>query len=854
MPQYSQYDVPDSKNMINLGVGQPATSELPIEWFNKTLNKLSNQNLSSEFLQYGSIPGYDSIRENLANWLNDKAYSKTLISKEKLFMTNGNTGALQLIMNLEIETGDEIIIEDPTYFIAQNIFKEYGLNINSIPMESDGINVELLEKKIIEIIKNDEKNLQSKIFLYTIPIHHNPTSITLSHTKRLKIAQLCTKYPKFYVIADEVYHFLSFDNDIEHNPFADYHSKIISLGSFSKLVAPSLRVGWIYQKDIKKLINSALLDSSGGINPLGFLIIESGLKDGSLNSIIDKNVKMLKEKCNIILEFLQPQLDDIKLIIPKGGYFLWLELSVDGTEFLNFALNYKVKFHPGIKFGNSKKNFIRLSFSYYDSDDLITGISRLLEAYKLFKKIRVSLCGYKGKLGSLIRNHLNSDLYFLNPIEKDIKVDPTTSIIIDVSAKEGTLNLINYLIQNNINKPLIVGTTGLTPKTLDLLRIYSVKNQVAVISNFSQGVNKVMKIVNEFNSLDDDWKFSMVEKHRTEKKDSPSGTAKTLTSLMNRKCEIDAIREGDIIGYHEIKIESNEETIILSHNAKSRDIFAKGCVKFIPDFINRPPGLYNNFDLIVNDKYYEVYKSLGDTYLISNDLDNLNDFIEDTNNKYNYFIHISEESKNDWTVYDKTGEITRSNGNDLLVAFKYLNKKFNIKSGKTVEDEHIFKLENNTYYFEMPSPKEYIVDPGFSSDLTALINQLSGLNIIGISTFSILNKYLIIEIKEDLFDIDNEIITTLGSIINSEGQKSYDIAFVNIMPNNMIRVKFYDYYKGKETDGNAYACISVFDYFANINNLPFEDDLEATIILNNDIVKTYYKKDKYFISYTLKND
>ena len=88
MPQYSQYDVPNSNNMINLGVGQPATSELPIEWFNQTLTNLSNKKLSSEFLQYGSIPGYDSIREKLAVWLNQKYYStyskntiKTTITK-----------------------------------------------------------------------------------------------------------------------------------------------------------------------------------------------------------------------------------------------------------------------------------------------------------------------------------------------------------------------------------------------------------------------------------------------------------------------------------------------------------------------------------------------------------------------------------------------------------------------------------------------------------------------------------------------------------------------------------------------------------------------------------------------------
>ena len=859
MPQYSQYDVPDSKNMINLGVGQPATSELPIKWFNQTLLNLSNQNLSSEFLQYGSIPGYDSIREKLAEWLNKKYYSKTNkntikapITKDKLFMTNGNTGALQLIMNLQMETGDEIIIEDPTYFIAQNIFDEYGLNINSIPMEEDGINIDLLEKKIIEIIDNDEKDVQSKIFLYTIPIHHNPTSITLSHSKRLQIANLCTKYPKLYVIADEVYHFLSFDDQELYNPFANYHSKIISLGSFSKLVAPSLRVGWIYQNTeddkksvVKALTKSALLDSSGGINPLGFLVIESALTDNSIDTIINKNLKMLKEKSQLMVEFLQSQLDDIKLTVPKGGYFIWLELSVDGTEFFNFAINYKVKFHSGIKFGASGKKFIRLSFSYYDSDDLITGISRLLEAYSLFKKIKVSICGANGKLGSLIKKEFNEKLYLFDSIERKINVNPLTNVIVDVSSDIGTLNLVNYLIENKINKPFIVGTTGLSPKTLDLLRIYSIKNQVAIISNFSEGINKIKKVVNELNSLDNSWNFSMIEKHHSDKKDSPSGTAKTLTTLMNRKCLTESIREGDTIGFHEIKIESTDETIMISHNAKSRDIFAKGCVKFIPEIIKRKPGLYYNFDS-VDEVDYQVYKSLGDTYLISHKYKYLQDFLTDTTNKYDYFIFISKGVKvtpYEWVVYDKTGDLTIKNGNDLLVVFKYLNKMFNIKSGVVKDTEYIFKLEDGNYYFQTDSPKEIIIKEEYSTGLNQLISQLTGLNIIGISKFLMVDKsnfHLIIEIKEDLFEIDTEIIATLGSIINGEegSNNIYNISFINTIENEMIRVKYYDLCKGKETDGNAYSCMCVLDYFATVNDLSYDNDLEATLILNNDIVKT----------------
>lgn len=870
MPKYSQYDVPNSENMVNLGVGQPSTSELPLEWFKKTLHNLSISLETPECLQYGSIPGYDSLREKLAEWLTQKYYSNIkrnlkvdhLINKDQIFMTNGNTGALGLIMSTIMETGDEIIIEDPTYFIAKNIFEEYGLNVNPIKIEDDGINIELLETTILQIMDNDKKDLQNKIFLYTIPIHHNPTSITLSHTKRLRLAKLCQKYPKFYIIADEVYHFLSFNENESYYPLADYHHKIISLGSFSKLVSPGLRVGWMYQNVgkeksiIESIKKSGSLDSSGGLNPISFMLIESALLDGSLNKIIQNNIVSLKTKCQNMIEYLQPQLDDkelndIKIIIPKGGYFMWLELGIDGTKFLDFAIQYKVRFHPGIKFGDSCSKFIRLSFSYYDVDDLITGMSRLIEAYKMFKKIKISICGVSGKLGSLIKTNieLNNDFLFFDNIKRNIKVNPITNIIIDVSSDNGTSNLISYLIENKINKPIIVGTTGLSSRTIDLLRIYSITNPVAIISNFSEGITKMKKMVNELNSLDSSWKFSMIEKHHINKKDSPSGTAKTLKNEMTRNCPIESIREDNIIGYHQIKLESTNEEIIISHNAKSRNIFADGCIKFLPQFLKKPAGLYYNFDTVQND--FKIYKSLGDTFMITIKNTYLEYFIkEDKLTDYLIILNL-KDGNYDWTIYDKTGMAADMNGNDLLVVSKFLDDFYNIKEGRVNECDHIFKYENNKYYFQTIQPNEYTIKEDYSNNLSQLINQLTGLNMTGISKYVISNKHLIIEIKEDLFEFDTEIISTISSIINGDGdnEELYNISFINILGNEIIRAKYYDLSKGKETNGNAYACVAIFDYFATINDLSYDNPLDITILLNDDIVRIFYKNDKYFVSY-----
>ena len=871
MPIYSQYDVPNVNEMVNLGVGQPSTKDLPLEWFNTALKNIININ-NPEILQYGAISGYNSVREKLSIWLSKKYYNnKNIIDKNEIFMTNGNTGALQLLMDTFMESGDEILIEDPTYFIAKNIFEEYGLNINSIPMEDDGINIDLLEEKIKTIIENDERNLQNKIFLYIIPIHHNPTSITLSEIKRNKLAELCVKYQKLYIIADEVYHFLNFDNTSNYLPMANYHPKIFSLGSFSKIVAPGLRVGWIYQKNITKINSSiqdltkcAILDSSGGINPLGFLVIEQALKDNTIDNLINSNINMLSSKCDIMYDYIINNFKNIKIIKPKGGYFLWLKLSdpnnlvEDTNKFLEFAINFKVKFHPSIKFSDTCTDCIRLSFSYYDLDDLLIGLNRLNEAYILYKKIKVSVLGSNGKLGSLIKNDINSNnkFHFVESISRNISINNISDIIVDVSSDEGTFNLIEYLIKNNINKPLLIGTTGLSDKTNQLIRIYSIKNPVALISNFSQGINKVKQLLKELDNLGSDWKFSMIEKHHINKKDAPSGTAKTLLDCINRDCQINSIREDEIIGYHQLKLESLEEEIIISHNAKTRNLFAKGCLNYISWLITKKPGLYYEMK-DSNVPEFLIKKILGTTFLITESNDYKNKYINAETNKndnVNYIIVVTKDKLTKtnnyiWKIYDIFGEEVQSNSNDLIAIIKYYNQIHKINGGK-LKNRNMFKVEDNKYYLEIfELPKNFDLKNEESSSLRNLIFQLSGLNVVGASKYIIDDTYLIIELSENIDNIESDVLTTLGSIINGDRSISnlYNICYVNIKENNQVRIRCYDKNIGKESNGLIYGCVVSFDYLAFVNELSYDDNLEGNIILNKDIIKVLYKNNKYYV-------
>lgn len=884
MTTYAQYIIPKAETCVNLGAGQPDTSKLPIDWFKKTLNKLGDTIENPEFLQYHEIPGYLSIRRNMAKWLTQKYYNKIVdidtnkmldvahsIRPEQIIMTNGNTGAIQMILNLFVESGDEIIIENPTYFIAKKMFDEYGLRTNPVSLEDDGINIEELEETIENIIETNEKYPQNKIFLYTIPIHHNPTSVSMSHKKRIKLAKLCDKYPNFYIIADEVYHFLDFENTPVY-PLADYHPNILSLGSFSKILSPSIRVGWIYNNihhsnseycndesllDVIK--NSAFLDSGGGINPLGFAIIESAIDDGSLNQIMEDNIKMLNSRCSIMIDYLEMFKNHFVFRIPKGGYFLWLKTKVNTKEFFKYCEKNGVKFHSGDKFGDCCEKYLRLSFSFYNENDILIGLERLTALYETFIKTRISICGSTGKLGKLIIDEIdnNPNYLLLEPITREINVNPNTNVIIDVSSKDGTKNLIDYLIKMKLNYPLIIGTTGLEDETKMKIEIYSKKAPVALISNFSDGIPKFKKIVDELDKLGINWKFNLIEKHHIHKKDSPSGTAKTLVDNIKHDCEIKSIREGEIVGYHELHIENESEEITIIHNAKSRNIFAKGCMKYIPWILKQKNGIY--YEITNNIPEYVIYTHFNKKIIITE------------NNSLNYKTLLAENPKVIAIVFLSNNFywdcFTEYNDKEYIdficsqVVVKYIAQYHQNYNG-TIENkfnkQQFIKTEDNKLAISTKDIRYHSIKDEFVDELKFLIQQITTILVKEIYRFTYDNKpHIIIEVENDVKIIDTDVITTLGAIINGDKpfDEQFNIDFINIKDkNSSIIIKSFSKEIGTEVELSVSGCICAVDFLAYELEHSYNKDLTINVQTNKEVITVYYHNKIYYTLISSKLD
>ena len=724
MVQYGQYEVPGSDKMVNFGVGQPSTSLLPLSKVKRgMLDLLNEQDVS--LLQYGDIPGYKEFREDLAKYLTGK-YSEKVNAKD-LFVTNGVTGGLSLICSLFTNKDSVVFVEEPTYFLAINIFRDFGLQVKPITIENDGINLNLLKRELEGLPKS--KNA----FLYTIPTFHNPTSYTMSAEKRCMLAEISKRH-NMLVIADEVYQLLYFDDaDKPPLPMSYYGDNIISLGSFSKILAPSLRLGWIQTSEriMEKLVSCGQLDSSGGINPFISALVHRIINNGDLEKNIIAVRRELKERCETLCNSIESSNSAMKFIRPKGGYFLWIKVDgLNTMEMLNRSIENKVRYHSGNKFSavNGLNDYLRLSFSYYNADDMRIGAQRLSEVIvkeyqglEKSKNVCISVCGYKGKLGSKIVKELEKDKRYnvgmLIGREKEFDLDmKVRNVLIDVSNPEGTKELLAYLIKKEYWVPLLIGTTGDLP--YELIKRYSTAAPVAVISNFSQGIPEITKFLSGFEK--EGWNMSITEKHHVHKKDAPSGTAKTLARAMangmangmananananaNNEIKIESIREGEIFGEHLIVMENANEKIEIKHEAKTRDIFSCGAINYIDWLLERKRGLYTSKK--TNKLRFDKYSGSGNTFII---IDNRNGMVksyekEDLVKKVCdeersvgsdgvIFLEVSKVNEYDfeWQYYNKDGSNVEMCGNGARAIAKYYYEN--------IERKNFLRYENNFRY------------------------------------------------------------------------------------------------------------------------------------------------------------
>jgi DNA-binding transcriptional MocR family regulator len=368
--QITQLDVP--KGMIDLGIGQPAISLLPVDILRQAAEHRLKQGDPS-ILQYGTEPGNGYFRLALSKFLSD-GYGIP-VGVDQLFVTAGATQGLNVICTYFTRPGDTIFVEEPSYFLALHLFADRHLKVVSLPVDTDGLIIDALEEKLREY---------QPALLYTVPTFHNPSTVTLSADRREKLVGLSATHD-FFIVADEVYHLLAYTVTPPPPMMAyDTAGTVLSLGSFSKILAPGLRLGWIHAAPalFSRLTQSGLLLSGGGLNPFTSGIVQSVLELGMQHDHLSYLKEIYTKRSAALNAALHDHLPpDVSYSEPQGGFFIWLCLpeEIDADTFRSRARDQMVDFQPGIHFSSRQtlRNHIRLSYSYYEVGELSEGVRRL---------------------------------------------------------------------------------------------------------------------------------------------------------------------------------------------------------------------------------------------------------------------------------------------------------------------------------------------------------------------------------------------------------------------------------------------------------------------------------------------
>jgi 2-aminoadipate transaminase len=370
-------------DVISFAGGMPAPEVFPIKEFKEACDKVLSEN-GAACLQYGSTDGYMPLREMIAR--HSARYGIT-VTVDNILPTSGSQQALDLLGRIFINPGDRILVESPTYVGALQAWRMYGAEFIPVPFDEDGMITNELEARLRAGPK----------FIYVLPNFQNPTGVTLSYERRLKLIELADRYG-VPIIEDDPYGQLRYEG--ENLPALEvldsqtrlqgkcYSGNVIYLSTFSKTLAPGIRLAWVVAPP--EIINKLSLAKQGAdlhTSTFNQIVAYEVAKGGFLDEHVKIIRKTYKERLNVMIDTLEEHMPEgIKWTKPKGGLFLWLTTPecLDCQDFFEDAVKEKVAFVPGTSFfaEGGGHNTMRLNFSNATPEKINEGIGRLAKVIK----------------------------------------------------------------------------------------------------------------------------------------------------------------------------------------------------------------------------------------------------------------------------------------------------------------------------------------------------------------------------------------------------------------------------------------------------------------------------------------
>jgi len=357
---------------INFGIGQPSADLLPVDLVRQASQSFFDNAQPLE-LNYGVTQGDARFLDSLAAFLTEGYCSEA--TPDQLFVTGGVSQALDLASLAFANPGDTVFVEEPSYFLAFQIFRDHGLDIVGIPVDDDGLCVDAMRREL---------ESHKPAFLYTIPSYHNPGGQCTSEERRRQIVDLAAEYD-FLIIADEVYQLLYYyDAPPPAYGTMAASDRVVSLGSFSKILAPGMRLGWIQTSDglRSKIMAIGFVNSGGSINHFSSHIVRQTIDNGSLDSHVKNLRRVYRGRVEAMDDALHEHFSGIaEWTRPDGGYFFWVRFdeTIDTAPLRAKARELETGFQSGALFSTKGQlhNYLRLSFAHYNEDEIREGIARM---------------------------------------------------------------------------------------------------------------------------------------------------------------------------------------------------------------------------------------------------------------------------------------------------------------------------------------------------------------------------------------------------------------------------------------------------------------------------------------------
>ena len=324
-------------------------------------------------LNYGYNAGDVRYFQALARFLEE--IDDCPLPPESLFLTAGSSQALELICTRFTSPGDCVLIEEPSYFLAYDIFRQHGLRLVGVPTDADGLIPEALD----EAAREHKPRL-----VYCIPAFHNPASHTLSPKRRARLVD-SSRTHEFLLVADEAYQMLDYAGAAQPS-MATYAGRghVITLGSFSKILAPGLRLGWLHTDEtrLKHLRETAYIVSGGAVNHFTSALVRELMESGEARRFLEHLKAVYAERLDSLDLALGEHLPGARWQKPKGGFFFWVDagpLGLDAGRLLEAAGSHKVRFKTGPQFSlnGDFAGHLRLAFTFYDAEELQDAAARL---------------------------------------------------------------------------------------------------------------------------------------------------------------------------------------------------------------------------------------------------------------------------------------------------------------------------------------------------------------------------------------------------------------------------------------------------------------------------------------------